>query len=272
MRASRICNIDPPMPIDQSLLPSNPPFPLQLRLPPLRQPAKVLQLLVHSVMDLPPSMMRHVTRVHKTLLHIPIAVIISVTQPWLPPQVMNRVNFGRIGTEKLVLKADFINGGIGPEILQEVDSPWKAVPPDEHLVEEALVAAVVRNDVVSAFHEDFEGAVGGLDDHYAGVEEGEVVAGGGYLGEVEEEVEVSEYDDVGVDEDDFVVVGELPEPELAVVVLVVGALLGVGVADARYDEDLPPGGGEGGALFGGDGVVDEDYEVAVGAAEPEALG
>lgn len=84
------------------------------------------------------------------------------------------------------------------------------MPPDEDLVEEALVAAVVGDDVVPAVHQHAEGAVGGLDDHDAGVEDVGVVAGGRHLGEVEEEVEVAEDDDVGVDEDELVVVGELP--------------------------------------------------------------
>lgn len=271
MRPSRICNIDPPMAVGQLLLPRHPPFPVQLRSPPLRQPAKALQLHVHGVVELPPPPVRHVTRVHKTVLRIPVAVVVSVTQPWLPPQVMNRVNLGRVSPEELVPVADLGHGGIGPEVLQEVDPPRKPVPPDEHLIEEALVAAVVGDDVAPAVHEDAEGAVGGLEDHDARVEEGEVVAGGGYLWEVKEEVEVTEYDDVGVHEHDLVVVGELPEPELAVVVLVVGALLGVGVAYALYEADFPSGGCQGGALGGGDGVVDEDHEVAVGAGAAEAL-
>lgn len=89
---------------------------------------------------------------------------------------------------------------------------------------------------------------------------------------MEEEVEVAEDNDVGVDEDDLVVVGELPEAELAVVVLVVGVLLGVGVPDALDDADLPPGGCEGVALGRGDGVVDEKDEVAFGSGFKEALG
>ena len=116
-----------------------------------------------------------------------------------------------------------------------------------------------------------EGAVGGLDDHDAGVEEVDVVAGGRHLREVEEEVEVSEYNDVGVDEDDLVVVRELPEAELAVVVLVVGAVLGFRVSDTVYEPELPAGGGEGVAFGGGDGVVEEEDEVALCAGLEEAL-
>lgn len=146
------------------------------------------------------------------------------------------------------------------------------MPPNEHLVEEPLVPAVIRDDVVRPLHEILERAVGGLYDHDAGVEDGDVVSHGGDLGEVEEEVEAAQHDDVGIDEDDLVVVGELPEPELAVVVLVVGVLLGLGVADAGDEADLPAGGGEGGALGHGDGGVEEEDEVAVRSGLEEALG
>lgn len=146
------------------------------------------------------------------------------------------------------------------------------MPPNEHLVQETLVPTVIRNDVVRPLHEILESAVGGLYDHDPRVEDGDVVSHGGDLGEVEEEVEVAQHDDVGVDEDDLVVVGELPEPELAVVVLVVGVLLGLGVADAGDDADLPAGRGEGGALGDGDGGVEEEEEVAVRSGLEEALG
>lgn len=117
-----------------------------------------------------------------------------------------------------------------------------------------------------------ERAVGGLDDHDAGVEEVDVVASGRHLREVEEEVEVAEYDDVGVDEDDLVVVGELPEAELAVVVLVVGASLGFRVLDPGYEPELPARGSKSLAFGCGDGVVEEEDEVALCAGLEEALG
>lgn len=117
-----------------------------------------------------------------------------------------------------------------------------------------------------------ERAVGGLDDHDAGVEEVDVVSGGRHLREVEEEVEVAEYDDVGVDEDDLVVVGELPEAELAVVVLVVGASLGFRVSDPGYEPELPARGSEILAFGSGDGVVEEEDKVALCAGLEEALG
>lgn len=74
---------------------------------------------------------------------------------------------------------------------------------------------------------------------------------------MEEEVEVTQNDDVGVDEYDLVVVGELPKSELAVVVLVVRVLLGSRVSDSLDESDGPPGGGEGVAFEGGDGVIYE---------------
>ncbi|PON42379.1 hypothetical protein PanWU01x14_282420 [Parasponia andersonii] len=146
------------------------------------------------------------------------------------------------------------------------------MPPHEDLVEEALVPSVVGNDVVPVVHEDPERAVRWLHDHDPGVEDGEVVPDGRDLRELEEDVEVPEHGNVGVYEDDLVVVGELPEAELAVVVLVVGVLQGPRVSDPGYEPDPPPGLGERRALRWGDGLVDEDDEVPGGAALAEALG
>ena len=84
------------------------------------------------------------------------------------------------------------------------------MPPDEDFVKKTLVTAVVGNYVFDMIHEDPKGAVGRFDGHDAGVEDGAVVAGGGHLREVEEEIEIAENDDVGVNEDDLVVFGELP--------------------------------------------------------------
>lgn len=89
---------------------------------------------------------------------------------------------------------------------------------------------------------------------------------------MEEEVEVSKYYDVGIDEDDFVVIRELPEAEFAVVVLVVGVLFGFRIADPGYDTDGPAGGGKGLAFGNRDGVVDEEDKVAFGAGFDEGLG
>lgn len=84
------------------------------------------------------------------------------------------------------------------------------MPPHEYLIQKPLVAAVVRNDVVAPIHQNTEGTIRRLDYHDAGIEDRLVVSGGRHLGEMEEDVEVAEDEDVGVDEDDLVVVGELP--------------------------------------------------------------
>lgn len=73
-----------------------------------------------------------------------------------------------------------------------------------------MVTAVVRDDLVTSLHEDTKRTIGGLDNHNAGVEDGVIIAYGGYLREVKEKVEIAKDDDVGVDEDDLVVVSELP--------------------------------------------------------------
>lgn len=88
---------------------------------------------------------------------------------------------------------------------------------------------------------------------------------------MEEEVKVTQNNDVSVDEYDLVVVSELPKSELAVVVLVVRALLGSRVSNTFDEADGPPGGGKGVAFNGGDGVVYEQDEVTLGACLEEAL-
>lgn len=124
---------------------------------------------------------------------------------------------------------------------------------------------------MAARHENIEGAVGRFENHDAGVENGLVITGGRHLREIEEDVEVAEDDDVGVDEDHSLVFGQLPQPELAVVVLVVGAVLGPRVPDPGDDSDLPAGELEGAALDGGDGAVEEEHQVAFGSRPEERL-
>lgn len=258
------------MPIGQSLLYCFPPLPIQLSPTPFREPAQPPQPLIHGVVKLPPPAVRHVTRVNQLFLHVPVAIIVPVTLPRLPPQVVNGVQLGRVRPDQPVLHPLF-QRRVRPEILQEVHPPRQPVPPHEHLVKEPLVPSVVRNDVVSEAHQRAERAVRRLDHHDPRVEDSLVVPRGRDLREVEEDVEVSEYDDVGVDEDDLVVVGELPQAELAVVVLVVAPFLGFRVSDSGYDSDLPARGGEGVAFWGGDGVVYEEDKVASGACLDEAL-
>jgi len=58
---------------------------------------------------------------------------------------------------------------------------------------------------------------------------------------VEEEVQVTKDNNIRVDEDELVVVSQLPEAKLRIVVLVVGALLSPRVSDPFYDPEFPPG-------------------------------
>lgn len=111
---------------------------------------------------------------------------------------------------------------------------------------------------MAARHENVECAVGGLEYHDAGVEDGLVVTSSGHLWEVEENIKVAEDDDVSINEDHSLIIRELPESELAVVVLVVGAILGPRISDPGYESDLPAGEFEGAAFRDGDGGVQEE--------------
>ncbi|WOL00630.1 hypothetical protein Cni_G09343 [Canna indica] len=82
---------------------------------------------------------------------------------------------------------------------------------------------------------------------------------------------IPEHEGVGVDEDDIVIVGELPEPELVVVPLVVSVALRLGVPDSLDRSHLPPGGFEAAAVAVADRFVDEDDEVPHGSCEANAL-
>lgn len=85
-------------------------------------------------------------------------------------------------------------------------------------------------------------------------------------------VDVLQDQKIGVYEDDFVVVGELPHAELAVVPLVVGTLLGEGAEDALDALDLPSGCSQAPEGGGSDGVVGEEDQVFGGVGADDALG
>ena len=63
----------------------------------------------------------------------------------------------------------------------------------------------------------------------------------------------------------------MPQPELAVVVLIVGVLFGFRVADSLDDSDLPSCCGESVTFGDGDGAVYEEDEVAFGAGFEQTL-
>lgn len=151
MFPSRICNIDFPVLIRKLQYSSPSSLPVQIILPLLRQPTKPLQLLVQLIVNLPPPPVRRVTRVDVVIHHVPVTVIVPVTQPRLPPQVMYRVQLRWVRPEQPVFHG-LLTRSVGPKILQVVHPPRKSVPPHENLVEVALVAAVVRNDVVAVGH------------------------------------------------------------------------------------------------------------------------
>ena len=158
-----------------------------------------------------------------------------------------------------------------PEVLQEVHVLGNSMPPREDLIQVALVSAIVGLDLVDVVHQKAERAVGRLDDHDAGVEERAVVPRGGNLRHPEEEIDVAEDEKVGVDEDDLVVLRELPEAELAVVPLVVGVFLGPRVSYPLDGLDLPAGSLQAAAVVAADRFVDEDHEVSGGPGHADAL-
>lgn len=84
------------------------------------------------------------------------------------------------------------------------------MPPHIHLIEEPLVPTIVRNQLRPLLHEELEGAFRRFDDHDPWIEDDPIISCGWNLREVEEEIEIAKDDDVGVDEDDLVVVGQLP--------------------------------------------------------------
>lgn len=73
------------------------------------------------------------------------------------------------------------------------------------------------------------------------VENVAVIAGGRHLREVEEQVEITEYDYIGVNEYDLLVFSKLPQPKLAIIVLVIGILLRPRVPNPFDDPEGPPG-------------------------------
>uniref|UniRef100_A0A804Q2P1 Uncharacterized protein n=1 Tax=Zea mays TaxID=4577 RepID=A0A804Q2P1_MAIZE len=167
-----------------------PPVPLQPGLLPRPQQAVGLELPGHPVVHLPPPGMRDVAG---ELAHpgvVPVAVVVSEAQPRLEAKVVEDVEDRRVRTEQLGLLRLHGLAVALPEVLEEVHVPGDAVPPREYLVEVPLVPAVVRGDLVDVVHEQAERAVGGLDDHDAGVEERGVVARRGDLRHGEQEVDV----------------------------------------------------------------------------------
>ncbi|THU59631.1 hypothetical protein C4D60_Mb07t04110 [Musa balbisiana] len=205
-------------------------------------------------------------------LQVPVAIVVPEAQPRLQPQVVQHVQSRWIRPHQAVLLRLPPLRVADPEVLQEVHVPRHAVPPREDLVQVALVAAVVGGDLVHVIHQQPERAVGGLHHHDAGVEEGGVVPHSAHLRHREEEVDVPQHQQVGVDEHHLVVVGELPQPELAVVPLVVGVALGLGVADPLDGSQLPPCSFQAASIASADRFIHEDDEIPRRSRRAKALG
>lgn len=91
------------MPVAQTRFPSQLPIPLQLDLSLLRQPAKLLQPVLHLVVDPPPPPVCHVARVDPLLPEIPIAIVVPIALPRLQAEVVYGIQLRRVRPEKLVL-------------------------------------------------------------------------------------------------------------------------------------------------------------------------
>jgi hypothetical protein len=81
-------------------------------------------------------------------------------------------------------------------------------------------------------HQQLECAVGRLYDHDTRVEECRIVARCSDLWHGEQEVNILQDEEVSIYEDDLVVVSQLPQPELAVVPLIVCIMLRFQVPDS----------------------------------------
>nr|DAD41310.1 TPA_asm: hypothetical protein HUJ06_015632 [Nelumbo nucifera] len=81
-----------------------------------REAAKALQALVHGVMNLPPSGVCDITGIDVLVTDIPIAVVVPVTMPGLPPKEMYGIELGRVSAKQLVLHAS-LGRCIIPEVL-----------------------------------------------------------------------------------------------------------------------------------------------------------
>lgn len=72
---------------------------------------------------------------------------------------------------------------------------------------------------------------------------------------MKKDVQVSQNYDVCIDEDDLVIISELPQPKLAVIVLIVGVFFSSRVSDSFDESDLPPGCCKSITFGFGDGVI-----------------
>lgn len=110
-------------------------------------------------------------------------------------------------------------------------------------------------------HQQLECAVGRLYDHDTGVEERRVVASCSDLWHGEQEVDIPQDEEVGIYEDDLVVVSQLPQPELAVVPLVVCVMLRFRVPDSLDYSDLPPCSFQASPVVIAYGLINKDDQV-----------
>lgn len=229
-----------PMAVFRFGLLSLPPVPLQPGLLPCPQEAVGLELPWHPVMHLPPPCVRDIASEFTHCGIVPIAIIVLEAQPWLQAKVVENIeDRGVCAKELSLLHLHFLIVAL-PEVLQEVHVLGDAVPPCENLIQVTLVSTIVRRDLVDVVHQQLERAVGRLYHHDTGVEECCVVASCSDLWHCEQEVNIPKDKEVSIDEDDLVVVSQLPQPELAVVPLVVSITCSFWVPDSLDYSDLPP--------------------------------
>nr|VDD45873.1 unnamed protein product [Brassica oleracea] len=95
-------------------------------------------------------------------------------------------------------------------MLQEIHVFRNPMPPREHLVQVTLISTVIRLNLVYMFHQKLKRAVARLDHHNSRVKQSAIVSRSRDLRHPEQEIDVSQDQQICIYEDDFVVISELP--------------------------------------------------------------
>ncbi|GER38639.1 galactose oxidase/kelch repeat superfamily protein [Striga asiatica] len=192
-----------------------------------------LKLPRHCIMGPPPSRVGLVTCKLPKNLHIPITIEVPKAHPWLEAQIVKHVENGRVGpkhagsspSQKFLRK--FMRFGI------RCHHPWS--PP--------LYESIESMWSIRSLKVHSEGSTS-------------------MTPELKSEIDVAEDEEISINEDDLVVVGELPKAEFAIVPLIVGFGLSFWVADTEYGPDLPARRLEARAVVRCNGIINKDNEVA----------
>ncbi|BAS79214.1 Os02g0556050, partial [Oryza sativa Japonica Group] len=276
---ARVGDGDPPVAVGEVGRPRLGGVPPEQRLLALVEQAEPLERRRHGVVRAPPPRVRLVAGELPELRRVPVAVVVAEAEPRLHPDEVDGEGHGGLRGEHGAPGGGEPLAGVPlPEVLHEVGVRREAVPPREDLVEVPLVAAVVGVDVGDVVHEQAERAAARLHHHHAGVEQRAVVRRRAHLGHGEERRHGALHQQVGVEEDDAVVLRQRPQPELAVVPLVVRVRRRARVADAPDRAHLPPGRLQRAAVARADRLVHERHHVALrlrrrpgGGGHPDAL-